>query len=321
MALKVSVGIPTYNDHLRVNNLLTSIILLTSKDIDYKIVCLDDGSTDKEKLNMLRETCKSFDVPLIEHKENKGIPTSWNDLTRYYDDAEIQVLFNDDIVINDSNWLKTLVYLFDNNDNIGSVGWNLVQIDIKTGLPLESHDKPNFDVPVGRVGSPVGCCFGFLRDHWKQIKQPDGSIGFYESLKSFYEETDFGFEQWKHDWMSVHVPYPAQEHWGSQTFSNNRELAVAPFNDMMSKSEYLSYSGQYSGELPIPLEKHKELADEGFAFRMDYSRMIFAKKWGCKDHWNTPQVEVHNEILGINDLPKRKIKYLDRDMKERECET
>ena len=318
--MKVSIGIPTYSDYLRINNLLTSIILLTPKDIDYKIVCLDDGTQDKEKLKGLREVCKSFNVPLIEHTENKGIPTSWNDLTKYYDDAEIQVLFNDDIVINDSNWLKALVYFFDNNINVGSVGWNVVQIDPKTGTLNKLYTPPNLDVPPGRVGSPVGCSFGFLRDHWKQIKYPDNSIGFPELIRSFYEETWMNFEQWRHGWASYHIPYPTQEHWGSQTFANNIELATTNFNSYLTKEEYINILRQHPEKMSLSIKQHEKVAEKGLAYRMDYSRCIFARFWKAKDYWEIPQVEVHNEKLKINDFAKRKIKYLDKDMKEREVD-
>lgn len=319
MLHKISIGIPTYNDSARVSNVLTSIFLYTPTSYDFKVVVLDDGTPDKEKLNELQAVCDSFCVPLIKNDTNKGIPTSWNNLTKHYDDCDIQVLFNDDICINNSHWLDSIVYFFDNNKDVGSIGWNLMQIDSKTGNPDKQYSAPNLDVPAGRVGSPVGCSFAFLREHWKAIKQPDGSIGFWESLKSFYEETDFGFEEAKRGWLSYHVPYPIMEHWGSQTFANNRELSITRFCDYLSKEEYLHLLKKSSIKLALDYQVHLDTANNGFVYRMDYSRMMFAKKWGCLDYWNIPQCEVHRKVVDI--IPKRKIKYLDKDMKEREVET
>ena len=318
--LKVAIGIPTYRDFERISNLLASIFMFTPTDIDFKIVCLDDGTPDKEKVEGLREVCKSYGVPLIENEKNMGIPYSWNRLTEYYDDTDIQVLFNDDICVNDSNWLKSVVYFFENNKDIGSVGWNLIQIDHTTGSADSRYSQPNYDIPAGRVGSPVGCSFAFTRKHWKEIINPDGSIGFCEMLRSFYEETWFGFAQAEKGWLSYHVPYPAHEHWGSQTFSKNAELSTTEFNEYMSKEEYIEIMKKHPGGSSISIEQHIGLADEkGLAYRMDLSRAIFAKYWKAKDYWNVPQVEVHAK-LEINERPTRMIKYLDKDMIEREVE-
>ena len=317
---KISIGIPTYNDFERVNNCLSSIFLFTPSKFNFKVVVLDDGTPNKEKVLKLKEVCDSFNVPLIQHQENRGIPASWNTLTSHYDDCDIQILFNDDICINNNNWLESVIYFFDNNENVGSLGWNLIQIDPKTGSPNKSYSLPNFDVSPGRVGSPVGCCFAFKRDNWKKVKYQDGSFGFPETyIRSFYEETWFNFEQWKLGLWSFHVPYPSMEHWGSQTFSKNRELSVTKFNSFLSSSEYIEKLKEHKEFMSLPIENHIELADKGFAYRMDYARCIFAKYWNVKDWWQVPQVEVHEKILNINNLPQRNVKYLDKNMQEREA--
>lgn len=323
---KISLGIPTYNDYARLSNVLASIFLFTPTKFDFKVVALDDGTQNKDTVKELQSVCDSYGVPLIKHDKNLGIPASWNDLTAYYDDCDIQVLFNDDIVINDKNWLETVIYFFDNNENIGSIGWNLIQIDPKTGRPREGYNLPkggyslpNFDVPPGRVGSPVGCSFAFKRENWKNVKYRDGSSGFPQNyIRSFYEETWFNFEQWKNGLMSFHVPYPVMEHWGSQTFGNNAELSLTNFIDFLPKEEYLNILEQQPDKLSLPIDRHKIAALRDLAFRMDYARAIFAKYWGAVDYWSIPQVQVHDEILKINDLPKKNIKYLDKDMIARE---
>ena len=95
--MKIAIGIPTYNDHQRIINLITSIYTLTKFDGDYRMVILDDGTKDEKHIDGLKELSEKCDIPLILNKENKGIPYSWNRLTEYYDDAEYMVLFNDDI--------------------------------------------------------------------------------------------------------------------------------------------------------------------------------------------------------------------------------
>lgn len=316
---RISIGAPTYNDFERVSNLLASIFLYTPSKYDFKVVVLDDGTPDASKVNELQAVCDSYGVPLIKHEKNEGIPKSWNDLTAHYDDCDIQVLFNDDVTINDKNWLESALYVFDNNENIGSIGWNTIQMDPRTNQPKEGYTLPDYNGVIGKVGSPVGCSFIFKRENWKKVVYRDGSFGFPANyIRSFYEETWANFEQWKMGLWSFHVPYPAMEHWGSQTFSNNSELSVTNFVDFLPREEYINILKQKPGVLSLPIEEHERIACENRAYRMDYARVIFAKYWGVNDYWDKPQVQVHDEVLKIEQNAKRNIKYLNRKMQE--CE-
>lgn len=307
--MKAAIGIPTYRDHQRITNLLMSIFTLTKFDDEYKIVMLDDGTQDPQHLEQLLKLSQKYDVPLIKNIENKGIPYSWNRLTEFYDNAEYMVLFNDDIQVRSSDWLSSIIYFLENN-NCGAVGFPLIHVNPITGKLAQGCSMPDENSMPGRVGSPVGCSFGFKRSLWKQIKQPDGSVGFYEILYSFYEETDGGFEMAKMGYDSFMLPYPAVEHWGSQTFANNTELATRPISSYLPKKEYIELLKKAPIKMSIPADVHIKLAEEkNIAYRMTYARMLFAKKWGCKDFWDMPQVEVHRRI--IDKFPKRLIKWID----------
>ena len=89
---------------------------------------------------------------------------------------------------------------------------------------------------------------------------------------------------------------------------------------MLPKDEYLNIIRQEPNKMSISITNHEKLAENNQAYRMDYSRCIFAKKWGVKDYWEMPQVTIHNEILKINDIPKSKIKYLNKNMEESEVD-
>ena len=104
------------------------------------------------------------------------------------------------------------------------------------------------------------------------------------------------------------LSYPLLEHWGSQTFAKNPELAYREFSSYVTKEEYLDIMKRSPTTLPIPIEKHIELAEKyNAAYRMDYSRIMFAKKWGSEDYYNTPQCHAHN--LWVKDV-KTNIKWL-----------
>jgi GT2 family glycosyltransferase len=269
---------------------------------------LDDGTPDRSYVDKLSELSQEWNIPLIINSENKGIPYSWNRLTEYYD-AEYVILLNDDIQVCSADWLNAFLYFMENNKEVGSIGFPIIHIDAMTGQPDKQYTKPDVNGVPGRVGSPVGCCFGFRKDLWAQVKQPDGSTGFYESIRSFYEEIDFGFELSKMGYSNYMIPCPILEHWGSQTFAKNPELSYCEFNDNFSKEKYIDIMKKSPTTLPIPIEKHIELAEKyGAAYRMDYARCIFAKKWECEDYWNVPQVHCQETI--IDKIPHRMVKWL-----------
>jgi GT2 family glycosyltransferase len=304
---KIAIGVPTYNDFRRVYNLLTSIFTFTPQDEinDCKIVVVDDGTPDEEVKSGLREVCRNFNVPLVEHDKNYGIPKAWNTLTNYFD-AEIVVLLNDDIQVCEASWLKCMIYFLENNDKIGGVGWPLYHMapdgELNPKLP-----KPNFDSQVALVGAPIGCSFAFKKNSYDLV-----SGGFPEQLFSFYEEILFGFELAKVGYGSYMLPYPAMEHWGSQTFSKNPELSIAkPNPEVLSMEKYKEIMLKR-----FPLSRIEPVP--GFVYRMDYSRAVFALHFGVEDYWDAPQVEVHHRLVYA--LPARKIKWLDKNMIEREEE-
>lgn len=302
---KIMIGAPTYNSYTRIRDLLTSIQLYTNynKD-DYKIVIVDDGTPDKNIVEQLRQICKDFNVSLIEHSENLGIPAAWNSLTRYYD-CEYIILLNDDIQICDPNWLKCMIYFFENNENVGSVGYPLYHMNLVTRKMHPNFPSPNLDTVPGVVGAPVGCAFSFKRSIFDEVN------GFWSELFSFHEETDFGFECNRRGYRCYMLPYPPMEHWGSQTFSQNFILSIRkPDEDILPMEQYRKIMFQKYDEKriePIP----------GHVYRMDYSRVMFALKWGCKDLIDNPSIEVHRKL--VDPIPKRKVKWLDKNMNEQEA--
>lgn len=318
--VKIAIGAPTYNSVERLQNLLTSIEFYTDyeKKEDYKIVILDDGTPDLNKRKELAEMALRFNIEFIQHEKNEGIPKSWNDLTSFYN-AELVILLNDDVEVCNPNWLKCFVYFMDNNPKVGNAGFPIIHIDPATRLPRTDISNPDEDNRTfGKVGSPNGCCFGFRKELWKRIVNPDGSVGYWNSLLSFYEEISFGFEISKMGYYCVQLATPLFHHLGSLTFGLNPELSIREIGEYITREEYLAKLRQNTN-LWIPFERHEQLAlKENYCLRMDYARMMFAKYWGCKDFLSNPQEEIHSRL--VDKLPKIMIKYLDKDLNEKECE-
>ena len=303
--IKIAVGAPTYNSSTRIRDLLTSIQLYTDySELEYKLVIVDDGTSNPNTLMELRTVCESFRVPLVEHIDNRGIPASWNTLSRYYD-CDYVILFNDDIQICNANWMKAMLYFLESNENVGTVGFPLYHMNPATNAIRINLPKPTFDSIPGVVGAPVGCAFAFKRSIFDEIG------GFWEDLISFYEETDFGFECNKRGYRCYMLPFPPVEHWSSQTFGENINLSVRkPDESILPMEQYRKIvQDTYSPERIEPAP--------GYVYRMDYSRVMFALKWQTKDLINQPQVEVHHRV--VYPLPKRNIKWLDQNMKTTEA--
>lgn len=313
------IGIPTYNDYQRINYLLDTIMDVTDfGDITYEIVILDDGTKDPAMVAELIEIAAEFNIELIEHKKNEGIPKSWNDLARSRDSKYI-CLFNDDIGVTDPNWARDLIYFFENNEKIGSVGFPLIHIDPSTGKPNEERNVElllnDENVPEkipGRCGAPVGCCFGFTRELFNEVG------GFWNELVSFYEEVLFGFQAAEKGYFSYMLPTCIMEHRGSQTFGSNRELSIRKIdNNILTKEEYIKIVSPLKEKWPHDLFFYS-VTDEGKIFqnpegeyvgRMGYSRAMFSKKWGIIDYYEAPEVEVHKRL--VDPAPKVIIRWLD----------
>ncbi len=307
--IKIGIGAPTYNSVRRLEQLLSSIEFYKDDSLDYEIntVILDDGTPDINKRNELHELALRFGVDFIQHDKNEGIPKSWNDLTNHFKDIDYMVLFNDDIAVCDPNWLKCAIYALENNEKAAVVGFPLIQIDPITLLPNKNYDLPNLSNNPGRVGACVGCSFVFKKNIFDKIGGFDS-----DRITSFYEETLFGFRVAELEYYSVMLPYPAVEHRGSQTFASNPELNICVPNDKYcSMQEYVDIMSK-----KFPMERICPV--KGYVYRMDYSRVLFAKLFNCKDYYDCPQSEVHERL--VTPLPKINFKYLNFDLKEVECE-
>jgi len=307
--IKIGIGAPTYNSVERLEMLLSSLEFYKDENYDYRIVVLDDGTPNQEKRDGVRELALRFGVDFIQHETNEGIPKSWNDLTKHFN-SELVVLFNDDITVT-QNWLRNFVYFMDNNPEVGSCGFPIVHIDPITSLPDKQFTPPSEENFPGRVGSANGCSFGFRKSLWEKIKQEDLSVGFWNRLYSFYEELDFNFEIAKMGYQIFQMSTPLLEHHGSRTFSLNQNLAYRIPTEYFPVEEYLVRLKE-NKNLWIPYEQHEELAlKHNLVLRMDYARMMYAKKWGCNDYLFNPQAEVHRKY--IDPQQKLLIKWLDKD--------
>lgn len=326
----IGIGISTYNDYISTDNILRSIIKKTNAihGRDYSIIVLDDGTTDKKIVKELKNVCDKHGVRLMKNSKNRGIPYTWNRITRNCG-SEIVVIFNNDIIVANPDWLKYFEYFITRNEKIGAVGFPLINppdfhmhnndvCNITWDSSIESRwgDRP------GHVGAAVGCCFGFKKSLWEQVRNPDDSTGFWEDLISFHEETHFGFRLSEMGYYNCMLHWPPMVHYGGQTFAKNAELIERSIDwSKWNKQEYIDTikrSSIYPESWKIDRIAWKNAQGIETVDRMAFSRYMFAKYWNVLDSYDMPQVPVHRRV--VDPIPKRKIKFLSKNMEEREAE-
>jgi GT2 family glycosyltransferase len=174
---------------------------------DYKILVVDNGSTDQshELLNQYQRQHKNIEI--IYNDNNLGFAGGVNVGIHYAinNDFEYVALFNNDAIA-DKNWLKELVHTI-KQSNIGIVTGLLLRRDgltidstgdwySKWGLPFpRDRNRPTEQAPDS--GLVFGATGGASLYKIKMIKQ----IGLFdETFFAYYEDVDVSFRAQLHGW-------------------------------------------------------------------------------------------------------------------------
>jgi len=323
---KIVVGVSTYGTLPRVDGFVKSFWQnLDPMAANISLVCCDDGTPNIQALRERRTFCQKSNCAFIEHGDNKGISAAWNTLASYDPEADLVLIFNDDIRFITPGWLTRIIHFFENNDQIGMVGLSLIHDD---GYK-DKEDR--WWSPPGLVGAATGCDFAIRPNVLFSVENPDNSKGFWVDLVSFHEEIHLGFKLAEKGFLSYMLPFPPCYHQGGATFSMNDELVWRKPSEYLPMETFLKYVRQTKWYIPAYEEKYKT----GVVDRMSYSRLMFSKYWGILDEvdqgnfikeikgeqvviLNEPQKPVHNRCVDV--WPKRIIKWIDRDGKHCEGE-
>ena len=314
----VTVAASTYGILPRISGWIQSVWNNLEPEIIPKVIVIDDGTPDANVVKAREAYCRRFNVQFFHNEKNLGIPATWNRIFREAQ-TDLVVCSNDDIRMLAPGWLSRLVYVFDHNDMIGGVGLPLVN---EMGF---KYDDPRWGGDIGKVGAAVGCIFAMRPDVLFRVDNPDGSQGFFEALKSFHEEIMAGFRLAQLGYYSLMLPWPPCYHMGGATFQANPELIWMDHDPYVPMEQFL----QYVRALPWYVPAYEEQYARGKVDRMAFSRAIFAKYWGLLDEermqelpgqgiidcWSEPQKKIHEMVVAP--LPKKEIKWLDREGTER----
>lgn len=136
MDTKVTIGLPCYNSVKTLALAITSILAQTY--IDWRLIIIDDGSTDNTRA--LAEKFSAFDprIELITHTRNRGLATCLNEISFL---ARTDLLFRmdaDDVMF--PNRLAEQVTFMAENSDCDLLGTAIVSID--TNQKVKAIRKP-----------------------------------------------------------------------------------------------------------------------------------------------------------------------------------
>ena len=245
--MKFAIGIPLLNNASNVKNLIFSIRGTTSETPP--IFVLDNGSTEPGVADEVAGFCTMAGVTLMREATNTGVPGAWNRLAAR-SNADVVILLNDDLRASTGDWLGSVGSVFEQNANVGIVYWGQKLVSPATGVVARTtsdslHFKSGCTHPLVRANFS-GAFFAIRRSLWSDIRQPDGSVGFWDDLLSYGEEFDTSAECHKRNMLIVQLPF-FWEHLHSQTFKASPALRLRTSgpSKYLDHAEYLEFCHRF----------------------------------------------------------------------------
>jgi len=169
--LFVTVIVCTYNGVNRIEDCLKSLINQTYSKDKYEIIVVDDGSEDKTS-----EIVSKYNVRLIKHKNNLGIPCARN--TGIANAKGNIIAYIDDDCIADKNWLRNLLNPF-KNINIMGVGGLTKPVSFET-LTEKYMAEVGYGNPIpiefGKSKNPFYRFLIYLKNMFNPVSKKKGKI-------------------------------------------------------------------------------------------------------------------------------------------------
>lgn len=211
--LKVTIGIPVFGNTRYVSHLLALVDLIRCNGrVAIEIIVVDDGS-NSEVRERLEAVCKAFHAKLVLHERNKGVPASWNSIVKHAD-SDVVFVSNDDVLIESLDLISDLTETLLANETIGIIAPCEQSIDF-LGIPGSRNFGASSE-PYSHAW-PSGSFFALKKNLWEKVTNPDGSIGFWESLRLYGEEWDFGYSLAQMGYLTCVLRCHNYLHYGGQS--------------------------------------------------------------------------------------------------------
>jgi len=233
--MDVSIIIVSFNIKNLLKNCLTSIFNIT-KEIEYEVIVVDNTSIDGT-LEMIESDFP--DVILVRNKTNKGFGIANNEGVKISHGRNIFFLNPDTILLN--NAVKELSDYLDRNPNVGAVGGNLFNSDLKPAHSFKRYFPSIFwevnelfcgfpekllygrSVQFNYTNNPVDVAFLTGADLMIPRRVFDLAGGFDKRFFMYFEESDFEKRIAKLKYKRVCVPTSKIIHLEGGSIKNDEE--------------------------------------------------------------------------------------------------
>lgn len=288
----VDIIVPVYAGRAETLACLDAI-KASDNSVPYRVLVVDDCSTDKSLCDGLKERAQRKEITLISRLINAGFAGAVNTALTLNNSRDVILLNADTLVF--GNWLDRLRAAAYQSEDIATVTplsnhgellsyplpmrnnpvLNVKHAELVDQLFNLIGPKQAIDIPVG-----VGFCFYIKRKALNEVGLFDeGTFG-----RGYGEDTDFCLRIHAHGWRNVCAANTYVVHWGSRSFGDEKQHLVAQ-NLHQIHARYPQHSKQYD----------QFLADDPlYQPRRNVQRQCLAKfvpQYKATLHFNSPEAD------------------------------
>ncbi|MEY4767763.1 MAG: hypothetical protein RL637_402, partial [Pseudomonadota bacterium] len=278
----VDIIIPVYKGYAETVRCLYTLLIAKS-DIQFEVIVIDDASTEKALVDLLKELANLNLFTLLVHSHNLGFVGTVNHGMLLHSERDV-LLLNSDTEVYDY-WLDRLYFAAKSDSRIASVT-PLSNNATICSYPHFLHDNPypleltyaELDQLAAimnrgqKVEAPtaVGFCMYINRNCLKQL-------GYFDETafgKGYGEENDFCQRAIESGWKNIIAADVFVRHWGAVSFQGERAKRVNEALKVLQK-RYPSYQQQVQQFIHHdPLKIYREQLDWGRLIRWCQSQNI-----------------------------------------------
>jgi GT2 family glycosyltransferase len=248
----VDIIVPVYSGRAETLACLDAI-KASENSVPYRVVVVNDCSTDEILRNELNERAQRNEITLISRPINAGFAGAVNTALSFDSTRDVILLNADTLVF--GNWLDRLRAVAYQSDEIETVTplsnhgellsypmpmRNNLVFDVNHAELIDRHlnlagHKEALSIPAG-----VGFCFYIKRQALNEVGLFDeGTFG-----RGYGEDTDFCLRVQKRGWRNVCAANTYVVHWGSKSFGDEKKHLVAK-NLHHLHTKYPNHSKEY----------------------------------------------------------------------------
>ena len=178
--LKLTVGIPAYNEEQNIKNLLYTVLKQTHNSyILEKIIVISDGSTDSTNSIVTGMMKRDKRIVLIAGKQRKGKTERLNELLKI-NKSDILTILDADIILDKKNVFNKIIQIFNHKNEVALIGLNMKALSSKKfiGKLINTWEEIWYEIRIKNnnginIYNIRGGAFALRTNFINQIKIPN----------------------------------------------------------------------------------------------------------------------------------------------------